>query len=192
MISVKCRQCNKAILKELRRVNENLKLRNNFYCSRRCQYEYQTLKKEITCENIECGKLFLRRPKAYSTHNYCSRSCAIHVNNSKFPKRESIFKICANKYYFKKFNSKVKYCSMECLRLSKWHTPSKILEVIKEAYDKTGRTPSRREFEKISKPLIRFFGSWNNALIAAGLTPNRSHSQRMYRRVNTTAQDGHR
>ena len=35
------------------------------------------------------------------------------------------------------------------------------------------------------------FGSWNNAIIAAGLTPNRSHDHRMYKRIMTKAKDGH-
>lgn len=38
---------------------------------------------------------------------------------------------------------------------------------------------------------IRTFGSWNNAVLAAGLTPNRSHDNRMYKRTGTKATDGH-
>lgn len=36
-----------------------------------------------------------------------------------------------------------------------------------------------------------YFGSWNLAILATGLTPNRSHSQRMYKRLNAKANDGH-
>ena len=38
---------------------------------------------------------------------------------------------------------------------------------------------------------IRIFGSWNNAILAAGFEPNRSHDQKMYRRSKTKATDGH-
>ncbi|MBI4160274.1 hypothetical protein HY504_03845 [Candidatus Wolfebacteria bacterium] len=43
----------------------------------------------------------------------------------------------------------------------------------------------------INDACIKLFGSWNNAIIAAGLQPNRSHSQRMYKRILTKALDGH-
>lgn len=53
-----------------------------------------------------------------------------------------------------------------------------------------GRTPTKRECEFLSS-CIRWFGSWNKALIAAGLTPHRSLNQRMYRRRICKAKDGH-
>ena len=43
----------------------------------------------------------------------------------------------------------------------------------------------------VSSACQRFFGSWNKAIIAAGLVVNRSDSQRMYKRTNTKALDGH-
>ncbi len=38
---------------------------------------------------------------------------------------------------------------------------------------------------------IHKFGSWNNAVTAAGLEPHRSDDNRMYHRTKTKAQDGH-
>lgn len=55
-----------------------------------------------------------------------------------------------------------------------------------------GRTPAKREARDIVYACVYYFGSWNNAISAAGLAPNRSHNQRMYRRVMTQAKDGHR
>lgn len=45
--------------------------------------------------------------------------------------------------------------------------------------------------ERITKSCIKIFGSWNNTIQAAGFIPNRSHDNRMYRRINATAIDGH-
>ena len=45
--------------------------------------------------------------------------------------------------------------------------------------------------EGIVKSCIKIFGSWNNAIQAAGFIPNRSHDNRMYKRVSTKAIDGH-
>lgn len=45
---------------------------------------------------------------------------------------------------------------------------------------------------KVAYKCIRAFGSWNEALKKVGLEPHRSHSQRMYKRTNTIARDGHK
>lgn len=55
---------------------------------------------------------------------------------------------------------------------------------------KLGRTPTRRECKHYSS-CQKHFGSWNNALEAAGLTPYRSLNQRMYKRRKCIAKDGH-
>lgn len=44
---------------------------------------------------------------------------------------------------------------------------------------------------EIAYACVYYFGSWNQAVLAAGLVPNRSHSQRMYKRANAKASDGH-
>lgn len=67
----------------------------------------------------------------------------------------------------------------------------KILGILRDTAQKIGRVPTRRELEGIDSACRRFFGSWNNAVIAAGFQPNRSHSQRMYKCANAKALDGH-
>lgn len=66
------------------------------------------------------------------------------------------------------------------------------MDALKVEAQKLGRVPSKREFGKKAYICVRAFGSWNKSLLAAGLKPHRSHDQRMYKRTNTTAIDGHR
>lgn len=71
-------------------------------------------------------------------------------------------------------------------------TDKELLEKIKELSQKLRRSPAKREMGKVAYMCIRAFGSWNKALEEAGLKPHRSHSQRMYKRMNTVALDGHK
>jgi len=71
------------------------------------------------------------------------------------------------------------------------YKPDEVLDMIRQAAKKLKRVPSKREIKNIADACVWLFGSWNKAVIAAGLQPNRSHSQRMYRRVSTKALDGH-
>ena len=150
-------------------------------------------KQELECER--CGKHFLRALNDILRHNYCSRSCAAIVNNKRYPKRhlKPGFKICikCNKKFRKSTHNK-KYCSLRCRKEAEWYTPEELLNIIKTTFEKLGRTPARREMPKGSdKACIKFFGSWNNAVLATGFTPNRSHDNRMYKRANAKALDGH-
>ena len=148
------------------------------------------MKRRLICE--QCGKEFFRHQSAISMHNYCSQSCSAIINNIKYPKRPAPIKICPSCGH--KFHKTIWsiYCSVKCriIGQQKYKT-DKILRVIKELGNKLGRAPSRRELGEISYGAIRIFGSWNTAIIAAGLTPHRSHDHRMYRRIRTRAHDGH-
>ena len=66
-----------------------------------------------------------------------------------------------------------------------------MLEELHKLARRLKRTPAKRELGPLAYNCIRAFGSWNGALVAAGLEPHRSHSQRMYKRTRTTALDGH-
>lgn len=187
-----CINCNKPIYRPSGRINENIKLGHNFYCSRKCESQYKRKREELMCGN--CGKSFFRQLSKISPYNYCSKSCAAIINNKKYPKmKEAILKTCINcgeKY--KKSTKNIKYCSIACRRKAEGYTPNELLEIIKNTAKKLGRTPARRELIKgTDKICKRVFGSWNNAVVTAGLQPNRSDSQRMYRRTNTKAADGH-
>ena len=77
------------------------------------------------------------------------------------------------------------FCSIKCGKLSKFKYTKE------EHVAKTNRVPPKREVPEISHKAIHLFGSWNNALTIAGLIPNRSHNNRMYKRLNGKAADGH-
>lgn len=184
-----CTKCEKPIYRSIGRFNEGKKFGWKTYCSRKCEYRYKTKKRILSCEN--CGKEFLRQLNDILTHNYCSRSCAAILNNKRFPKRYSkpILKACENCGY--KTRNK-KYCSIACGLQVRCYESKELLEILKKVGKKLGRTPARRElYGGVDKACIRFFGSWNNAISKAGFTPNRSHDNRMYKRVNLKAIDGH-
>src|SRR3989344_3066235 len=185
-----CKNCERPIHRSTGRFNENLKCKWNFYCSKKCEYQYKTERQKLVCEN--CGKVFERTPHEVSVHNYCSQSCAAIVNNGKYPKQKAQLKICitCNKH-FKRYRGGLKYCSIKCLREAKSYTSEQLIDAIKQFAQKLKRAPAKRELEKIVKPCIKVFGSWNDAVLAAGLTPNRSHDNRMYKRANAKALDGH-
>jgi hypothetical protein len=191
-IKVRCKNCNKVFLKDERYYKENIKLGHNFYCSRKCEYKYKTRRKILRCEN--CGKKFERTPCAISPHNFCSQSCAAIINNKKRPERNAKKIKCENcgKFFKKWVVGNKKYCSLDCFAKARFYKPEELLKIIKNAAKKLKRVPARREFSgSIDKACIRFFGSWNKAVSAAGLIPNRSHDDRMYKRVNAEAIDGH-
>ncbi len=187
---VSCINCKKSIYRSNGRINENLKLGHNFYCSRKCESQYKTKGEILTCEN--CGKHFLRALNDISLHNYCSRLCAAKVNNRKYPKLKAKFKNCIKcGKEFKRGIGNLKYCSIKCRRKAERKSAQEVLEIIRLAAKNLERVPAKREIGMINDACIKLFGSWNNAIIAAGLSPHRSHSQRMYKRINTKAIDGH-
>lgn len=186
---VRCSNCKRPFYKYTGHVNENLKLGHKFYCSPSCLSEYKKTGKRLLCENDLCRKGFYRNKSAVLRHNYCSQSCAATVNNYKFPKWPIRHcKICKNVVK----REGTPYCSIGCGRVGRLkYTKEEILEVIRKYNRETGRTPAKREILDISNCAANLFGVWNNAIIAAGLIPNRSHDHRMYRRIVTKARDGH-
>ncbi len=193
VLKVLCVACGAPIYRERGGVNENLKLEHNFYCSRACGYAHKTRRKILQCDNPDCRKEFPRALNDILAHNYCSQSCAAHINNKKFPKRGPGFKVCGYASCNKKFVGETKYCSRPCYASSrKKHSLEKLIEEVRKISKQFGRIPAKREIRLISEACIKAFGSWNSAIIAAGLTPNRSDSQRMYHQTQTTAKDGHK
>lgn len=187
---ISCNNCKKPIYRSRGRINENLKFNWNFYCSKKCEFQYKTKKKLLICEN--CGKHFLRVPNDISLHNYCSRSCAAKVNNEKYPKREAKLKPCVKcGKRFKRGTGNLKYCSIKCRWEAERRSAQEVLETIRQTAKQLRRAPAKRELKMINGACIKIFGSWNNAITAAGLLPHRSHNQRMYKRINTIALDGH-
>ncbi|MEK7645567.1 MAG: hypothetical protein AAB374_00415 [Patescibacteria group bacterium] len=135
--------------------------------------------------------MFYKTKGTISKHNYCSGSCAAIVNNQRYPKYPA--KKCRNTACGK-MHRRVgsPYCSIECGKKGRFkYTESEIVEIIKAFYKESGRAPAKREMRDIVGKCAHMFGSWNNAVVAAGLEPHRSDDHRMYRRTRTKARDGH-
>lgn len=104
-----------------------------------------------------------------SKHNYCSRRCAVTVNNSKFIKNPGVAKIChcCGAVY----KSREKYCSRKCKDLGESISESELISQIKQFVMKNGRIPFKQEFVHSHAARLRF-GSWNKAIVVAGFKPN--------------------
>ncbi len=185
-----CKKCGKSFFRINGRYNEAKRFNWNQYCSKSCLFEDRIKQKLLNCER--CGKNFFRSPSAISPHNYCSRSCAAIINNRNDPKRTPKFKVCLKcGISFSTSNGNIKFCSMRCSDSARnKYNSEDLLQIIKDKFKELERVPSRREV-KVSKQCMQIFGSWNEAIIAAGFSPHRSDSQRMYKRTNTKALDGH-
>ncbi len=192
-VKVKCAFCGKEFFRKKGQFKEAKKFGWKQYCSWKCLTKDKIKRQVLFCEN--CGKHFERTPCGVSPHNYCSHSCAMIMNNKRYPRKNGLkpilktCRICGNQY--KKSSGNKKYCSMKCRSEAKRCTPEELLSIIKKTARKLKRAPARRELDSITKSCIKVFGSWNNAVLAAGFTPNRSHNNRMYKRSIAKAQDGH-
>jgi len=138
----------------------------------------------LTCENSKCKNRFERKPSGISPHNYCSRSCAVTVNNTKFPKNPGVRKKCA--VCEKEFVSLKKYCSTKCQAIGQTIPKEKLIKLIQDFYFKNGRIPLKKEFPHY-RSIRGNFGTWNNAIIAAGFEPNPVMFAKKY-----AAKDGHK
>ena len=195
--TVNCAACNKEFLKTLHHIKENLKLGHRFFCSLYCQSVLKSNRSTLTCSNPGCGKLIIRTPSEISENNFCSQSCAAIVNNQKYPKRKPNYRTCSNLDCQNVFKGRKKFCSISCwpfqgsLPPPHWgYSKEQLIDKIQTLTEQLGRVPTRRECPQ-SSSCQKHFGSWNNAVIAAGLIPHRSKSQRMFKRIETFAKDGH-
>lgn len=185
---VTCSYCSRNFLKDNRHINENLKLHNNFYCSPKCQYSAKKKLKELICENPGCKNKFTRTPSATSFRNFCSQTCYGKLVGLRNKSKSKSFKYCL--YCGNRIDTQHTYCSPKCWGLSHQISKKEIINQLQELTHILSRTPTRRECS-FNKSCARQFGSWTNALIAAGLTPHRSLNQRMYKRRKCVAKDDH-
>ena len=191
-IDVECSYCKKSFQKETKRYNEAIKFGWNFYCSLQCQYKARTKQKKFNCFNPSCNKLIKRRPKEIYTLNkvFCSNSCSAKVNN-KIRELKRPKKYCANESCGKEIKRSNKYCSSRCQWIVNSVTNEEygevIIDKIKEFYKINGRIPFKQEMWGIHKPARKIFGTWNNAIIAAGFKPNPVRFANKY-----IAKDGHK
>lgn len=166
---VQCFWCGKKYLKDIRHINENKKFGHKSYCSFNCQILAKSKKVEFICRNPVCQNRFNRQPKDISPNNFCSRSCAVSINNVKSPKKVAVIRKCScgNRI----FNHR-KYCSTKCKSEALTINRDEIITKIRNFYKKYERIPVKREMWGIYKPTRKFFGTWNNAIEAAGFDQN--------------------
>lgn len=127
-------------------------------------------KREILfCENLKCRKKLERTSSSISNHNYCSHSCAAFVSNEAHSRNPGVVKICA--HCSKEFKSRAKYCSRRCKNLGETIPGKELLDQIKDFVKKNDRVPYKKEFTHNHAARLRF-GTWNNAIKAAGFDPN--------------------
>lgn len=192
-VKVNCHHCGKILSKEIRRFNETKKHKWKIYCSVTCQKLSKNKQIKVKCGNPSCNKFIFRCPSEIpvSGTSYCSCSCAAIVNNRKFPKRKPVIKkeiLKTCKSCFKEFydNKTRKYCSPACFSKRPIFPAEKIIEEIQQFYNQNGRIPVKREYHAYRAARFRF-GTWNNAVKAAGLDPNPILFAKKY-----FANDGHR
>ncbi len=138
----------------------------------------------LVCSRPNCGNVFYRKVSDLRCVSYyCSRSCAVTVNNTKFPKHPGVRKKC--EFCNKEFVSRKRYCSAKCHSDSQIVPKEVILHGIQEFYKANGRIPLKREFKYYHATRGRF-GTWNKAIVAAGFDPNPVLFSKKY-----IARDGH-
>jgi hypothetical protein len=82
------------------------------------------------------------------------------------PKIRSVCAFCKQE-----FVKSQKYCSRECKDNGESIPKDILIDKIQSFYKLNGRIPVKREFESC-KAARKTFGTWNNAIIAAGFDPN--------------------
>jgi hypothetical protein len=177
-LKIKCSFCDKKFLKSARRINEAKKLGWKFYCSSSCQHKSRTKQKTFKCSNPICNNFFGRAPNDVRTKNlFCSQACAAIVNNRarSIKTKIKICPICRRNFY-----SANKYCSRNCYTKIANYTKKiptdeykqRIIYRIVSFHNQNNRIPVKREFYGMYLTTRKLFGTWNNAIKAAGFEPN--------------------
>jgi len=192
MEEVTCSYCRKVYLRPSNRINEAIKFGWKQYCSPECHSKEKNSKILLKCSNPRCRKTYLRKKSEIPTSNktFCSNSCVAIINN----KTRDLNKpknYCVNTNCDKEISRKNKYCSVKCQwivnSVSDEEYKEIIIEKIKEFYKTNGRIPFKQEMWGIYNAVRKIFGTWNNAVIAAGFKPNPVKFANKY-----IAEDGHK
>lgn len=187
-LQVECAYCHTPFSRDVRHVHENYKLHSNFYCSPKCQGLAKSKQIELICSLPSCGRKFKRTACQVGSINFCCKPCFAIYNNHLRMRSKPIKRciVCG-----KQVASHRTYCSSRCCAKNHQISKDQLLGELQKLAAKLGRPPSRREFPQYTS-CTTHFGSWNNAIIQAGLQPHRSLNQRMYKRRICTAKDGHK
>lgn len=167
-----CSICKKIFLREIRHINEAKKYHWKVYCSSYCQSKVKNLQREFECENPGCTNKFMRSPHTTSPHNFCCASCAAIFNNGQrwgFKKKI---------HYTIEERKALRVAASSLGGINRWkdykhkYSKEKIITEIQEFINAHQRIPSKRELVRLYQPARQHFGTWNNAIQAAGYSPN--------------------
>ncbi|KKT51031.1 MAG: hypothetical protein UW44_C0018G0001, partial [Candidatus Collierbacteria bacterium GW2011_GWB2_44_22] len=189
IVWVTCDYCKMEFERPYGRYNEAKKFGWKQFCSTECQSQSKTKKISKNCDNPLCNKRIFS--SVSSGHTYCSRNCSATLSNSLRAEPFALVK-CANKdcNNFLK-NHESKYCSTECVNKSKKglssYTKEGLMQIIQKFQLDNGRIPTKAELGHLNRPARNNFGTWNNLIKIAGLTPNEVIFSKKY-----IANDGHR
>jgi hypothetical protein len=184
---VRCCFCGDNIYRSRGRINESDKFGWYVYCSYECQSKVRNDQSLLICSRQGCSTKFKRLQSDIRKvkKSYCSQSCSAIVNNSNRPRKK---RVCSNQNCNIEYCGTNKYCSPQCIRLPKSkYSKDIVVGSIKSFYLERGRLPLKQEMIRIYKPARKHFGSWNNAVKAAGLEPNPVMFARKH-----IANDGHK
>lgn len=213
-IAVECDFCHKLYEREEFRVKESIKHSWKMFCSSECRRLSKTKKQKRFCEC--CGKKFFAVPseEKEKPRRFCSNSCSAKVTNkerhislgTKRKIKESLIRkfreegtyiekkkcpCCKNE--FKPNNNRRMCCSRECSFFIKngslpIKTEKELINRLQSIYVELGFCPSSKKTPKrIVYASKKFFGSWNKALIAAGIKANKQK----YCKNRLKCNDGH-
>ena len=201
LVNVNCNDCSTPFTVTLKRYNESVKNKWNFFCSRKCLSRNRSTGEYLICSNPKCRKEFYRKRGDINVkNNFCSQSCSATVTNSnrkvklrsnkirKLYKSGAISKkviviereVLKKRCFYEGCNTVIslrnKYCSNECQWLDQAPTKEeyakRALKAIRKFYKENGRIPVKRELQSAYKWARKGFGTWNKAIVAAGLKPN--------------------
>ncbi|TSC76781.1 MAG: hypothetical protein G01um101433_670 [Parcubacteria group bacterium Gr01-1014_33] len=174
---VVCAECRKTFIRSVGQVNEAKKFHWKQFCSWNCLASSKMTGSTLQCLNPQCKKKFYRLQNQIKKvrKSFCSQSCATIINN-KERSEKLVRKQCATPGCNISIPSWQNYCSIVHATSSRKISPEqykqKIIAHIQSFYNNHGRIPLKRELNSIYKVAWLVFGSWNNAIIAAGYNPN--------------------
>ncbi len=211
MVQVECFHCKTFFKKSLSKFNEAVKCGYKQFCGKKCRYESRTtcVKKECSFCKKDLFVSFTQFQKSKNKNFFCNHSCAAtfnninrkHLNKTKNKISESLknfynekkqisnCKNCEIKFFIK--NNKKMFCSKLCylsFKESLLLTKEEVLKELREFYNKFSTSPSSKMNCKLCSSAKKHFGSWNKAVIAAGLPINK----KWICKKNLQCKDGHK
>lgn len=184
LFTVLCNECNKKLFRSKRRINESKKLKWKAYCFILCLSKARNFQVILTCSRAGCSNSLKRLRSEIKKVNasYCSAPCGAITNNALrlrikrsngWKPIDEIEKTCGNSKCKKVFRGKKKYCSFGCIPIPKSkYTRKVILSEIRLFAKDNGRIPTKRDLMRVYRVARNSFGTWNNAIKAAGFKPN--------------------